>query len=63
MTEKNNNTEDNSIKNITDNLYDIIKDEVIKRIYGKYTRRFGAVRYPDEIRNIKYMSDTDFNKK
>lgn len=44
-------------------LYDIIKDEVIKRIYGKYTRRFGAVRYPDEIQNIKYMSDTDFNKK
>lgn len=44
-------------------LYDIIKDEVIKRIYGKYTKRFSAVRYPDEIRNIKYMSDTDFNKK
>jgi hypothetical protein len=44
-------------------LYDIIKDEVIKRIYGKYTKRFGAVRYPDEIRDIKYVSDTDFNKK
>jgi hypothetical protein len=43
-------------------LYDIIKDEVIKRIYGKYTKRFGAVRYPDEIRDIKYVSDTDFNK-
>ena len=44
-------------------LYDIIKDEVIKRIYGKYTKRFKAVRYPDEIRNIKYMSDEEFNKK
>ena len=44
-------------------LYDIIKDEVIKRIYGKYTKRFKAVRYPDEIRDIKYMSDMDFNKK
>jgi hypothetical protein len=44
-------------------LYDIIKDEVIKRIYGKYTKRFGAVRYPDEIRDIKYVSDMDFNKK
>ena len=44
-------------------LYDIIKDEVIKRIYGKYTKRFGAVRYPDEIQNIKYMSDEEFNKK
>ena len=44
-------------------LYDIIKDEVIKRIYSKYTKRFNAVRYPDEIRDMKYMSDTDFNKK
>jgi len=44
------------------NLYDIIKDEVIKRIYGKYTKRFKAVRYPDDIRSIKYVSNTDFNK-
>ena len=43
-------------------LYDIIKDEVIKRIYGKYTKRFKAVRYPDDIRSIKYVSNTDFNK-
>jgi len=43
-------------------LYDIIKDEVIKRIYGKYTKRFKAVRYPDEIRDIKYVSSTDFYK-
>ena len=44
-------------------LYDIIKGEVIKRIYGKFTKRFKAVRYPDEIRDIKYVSDTDFNQK
>ena len=43
-------------------LYDIIKDEVIKRMYGKYTKRFKAVRYPDDIRSIKYVSNTDFNK-
>jgi hypothetical protein len=47
-------------------LYDIIKDEVIKRIYEKYTKRyikrFKAVRYPDDIRSIKYVSNTDFNK-
>ena len=47
-------------------LYDIIKDEVIKRIYEKYTKRYikrlKAVRFPDEIRSIKYVSNTDFNK-
>ena len=43
-------------------LYDIIKDEVIKRIYRKYTKRFKAVRYPDDIQSIKYVSNTDFNK-
>jgi len=43
-------------------LYDIIKDEVIKRIYGKYTKRFKSIRYPDDIRDIKYVSNTDFNK-
>ena len=47
-------------------LYDIIKDEVIKRIYEKYTKRyikrFKSVRYPDDIRSIKYVSNTDFNK-
>jgi hypothetical protein len=44
------------------NLYNTIKDEVIKRIYKKYTNRFR--RMSDSlIRNIKYMSDTDFNKK
>ena len=44
-------------------LYDIIKDEVIKRIYEKYIKRFKAVRYPDDIRSIKYVSDEEFNKK
>jgi uncharacterized protein YifN (PemK superfamily) len=44
-------------------LYDIIKDEVIKRIYKKYTKRFNAIRYPDDIRSIKYVSDEEFNKK
>jgi len=43
-------------------LYDIIKDEVIKRIYGKYTKRFKSIRYPDDIRDTKYVSNTDFNK-
>jgi hypothetical protein len=43
-------------------LYDIIKDVVIKRIYGKYTKRFKVIRYPDDIRSIKYVSNTDFNK-
>lgn len=44
-------------------VYDLIKDELIKRIYKKFTKRFKAIRYPDDIRNIKYMSDTNFNKK
>ena len=44
-------------------LYDIIKDEIIKRIYKKFTKRFKSVIYPDEIRDMKYVSNTDFNKK
>jgi hypothetical protein len=43
-------------------LYDIIKNEIIKRIYKKYTNRFTR-RFPEDIWNIKYMSDEDFNKK
>ena len=43
-------------------LYDIIKDEVIKKIYGKYTKRFKAIKYPDDILSTKYVSNTDFNK-
>ena len=43
-------------------LYDMIKSEVIKRIYKKYTNRFR--RMSDSVmRNIKYMSDEQFNKK
>ena len=44
------------------NLYNTIKDEVIKRIYKKYTNRFRSMS-DSVIRNIKYMSDEDFNKK
>jgi hypothetical protein len=43
-------------------LYDIIKDDIIKRIYKVYSNRFKLRNY-GEIRNIKYMSDMDFNKK
>lgn len=42
-------------------LYDIIKDDIIKRIYKVYSNRFKSRDY-GEIRNIKYMSDMDFNK-
>jgi hypothetical protein len=43
-------------------LYDIIKDEIIKRIYKKYTDRFTR-RFWNDIWNIKYMNDEQFNKK
>ena len=43
-------------------LYDMIKGEVIKRIYRKYTDRYKSI-YKDGVRNIKYMSDEEFNKK
>lgn len=43
-------------------LYNTIKDEVIKRIYKKYTNRFRRMS-DSVIRNIKYMSDENFNKK
>lgn len=43
-------------------LYNTIKDEIIIRIYKKYTNRFRRMS-DSVIRNIKYMSDTDFNKK
>jgi hypothetical protein len=44
------------------NLYNTIKDEVIKRIYKKYTNRFRRM-FDSVIRNIKYMSDEEFSKK
>ena len=43
-------------------VYDLIKDDLIKRIFKVYTDRFKKRNY-DEIQTIKYMSDDDFNKK
>jgi hypothetical protein len=43
-------------------FYDLIKDDIIKRIFKVYSDRFKAREYGD-IRTIKYMSDMDFNKK
>jgi len=43
-------------------LYNTIKDEIIIRIYKKYTNRFRRMS-DSVIRNIKYMSDEQFNKK
>jgi len=43
-------------------VYDLIKDDLIKRIFKVYSNRFKKRNY-DEIQTIKYMSDTDFNKK
>jgi hypothetical protein len=43
-------------------LYDLIKDDVIKRIYKKYTNHYRRLR-DIEIRNIKHMDDEQFNKK
>ncbi|NBU82059.1 MAG: hypothetical protein EBS55_10475 [Flavobacteriaceae bacterium] len=43
-------------------LYNTIKDEIIKRIYKKYTNRYRRMS-EYEIRNVKYMSDEQFNKK
>jgi hypothetical protein len=43
-------------------VYDLIKDDLIKRIFKVYSNRFKKRNY-DEIQTIKYMSDMDFNKK
>jgi hypothetical protein len=43
-------------------VYDLIKDDLIKRIFKVYSNRFKKRNY-DEIQTIKYMSDRDFNKK
>lgn len=40
-------------------VYDLIKDDIIKQIYKIYTERRGF----EDIRNLKYMSNMDFNKK
>ena len=44
-------------------FYDLIKSDVIKRIYKMYTDRFSSIRFPNDIRHIKFMSDEQFNKK
>jgi len=43
-------------------VYDLIKDDLIKRIFKVYSNRFKKRNY-DEIQTIKYMSNMDFNKK
>jgi hypothetical protein len=43
-------------------FYDLIKDDIIKRIYKVYSGRFKSRNYGD-IRTLKYMSDEQFNKK
>jgi hypothetical protein len=43
-------------------FYDLIKDDIIKRIFKVYSDRFKSRKY-DDIRNIKYMDDEQFNKK
>jgi hypothetical protein len=43
-------------------FYDLIKDDIIKRIFKVYSDRFKAREYND-IRTIKYMSNEQFNKK
>ena len=44
-------------------FYDLIKKDVIKRIYKMYTDRFSSIRFPDDIQHTKFMSDEQFNKK
>ena len=43
-------------------VYDLIKDDLIKQIFKVYTERFTRRDWGD-IRNIKYRSDEEFNKK
>ena len=43
-------------------VYDLIKDDVIKRIFKVYADRFKKRNYED-IRTIKYMNNEQFNKK
>jgi hypothetical protein len=44
-------------------FYDLIKEDIIKRVYKIYTDRFLSIRFPDDIRHIKFFSDEQFNKK
>lgn len=43
-------------------FYDLIKRDIIIRIYKTYIDRFKMKNFGD-IRNIKYMSDENFNRK
>jgi hypothetical protein len=43
-------------------VYDLIKDDLIKRIFKVYSNRFKKRNY-DEIQTIKYMNNEEFNKK
>jgi hypothetical protein len=43
-------------------FYDLIKDDIIKRIFKVYMNRFRLRNYGD-IQTIKYMSNEQFNKK
>jgi hypothetical protein len=43
-------------------VYDLIKGDIIKRIFKVYTDRFKKRNYGD-IRTIKYMNNEQFNKK
>jgi len=43
-------------------FYDLIKDDLIKRIFKVYSDRFKSRNYGD-IRNIKYRDNEEFNKK
>lgn len=43
-------------------IYDTIKNEVIKRIYKKYTNHYRRLR-DVEIRTVKHMDDEQFNRK
>jgi hypothetical protein len=43
-------------------VYDLIKDDLIKQIFKVYSDRFKTRDFGD-IRNLKYRSDEEFNKK
>ena len=44
-------------------VYDLIKDDIIKKIFKIYTKRFLSIRFPNDIQHTKFMSDEQFNKK
>ena len=50
------------LNSISEKFFSLIKDDLIKRIFKVYSDRFKTRNYGD-IRNIKYRSDEEFNKK